>query len=81
MVLDEKAFPNDYVNLAHSTGAFLYDDLLCIVSLRYQTIHILQIRDSGNLVEVRKIGAFCQEDDELFLQSHAQVIYSIFLQV
>jgi de-etiolated-1 len=73
VVLDEKAFFNDFVNLAHCTGAFLYDDLLCIVSLRYQTIHILQIRDSGNLVEVRKIGAYCQEDDELFLQSHAQV--------
>uniref|UniRef100_A0A0E0C2B0 Light-mediated development protein DET1 n=1 Tax=Oryza meridionalis TaxID=40149 RepID=A0A0E0C2B0_9ORYZ len=30
------------------------------------------IRDSGNLVEVRKIGTFCQEDDELFLHSHGQ---------
>lgn len=50
----------------------MYEDLLCIVSLRYQTIHILQIRDSGNLVEVRRIGAFCREDDELFLHSHVQ---------
>lgn len=73
MILDEKAFCNDFINLAHSIGAYLYEDLLCIVSLRYQTIHILQIRDSGNLVEVRRIGAFCREDDELFLHSHAQV--------
>lgn len=72
-ILDEKAFRNDFINLAHSIGAYLYEDLLCIVSLRYQTIHVLQIRDSGNLVEVRKIGAFCQEDDELFLHSHGQV--------
>uniref|UniRef100_A0A0D9Y244 Light-mediated development protein DET1 n=1 Tax=Oryza glumipatula TaxID=40148 RepID=A0A0D9Y244_9ORYZ len=71
-ILDEKAFRNDFINLAHSIGAYLYEDLLCIVSLRYQTIHVLQIRDSGNLVEVRKIGAFCQEDDELFLHSHGQ---------
>ncbi|TVU20764.1 hypothetical protein EJB05_30360, partial [Eragrostis curvula] len=72
VILDEKAFCNDFINLAHSIGAYLYEDLLCIVSLRYQTIHILQIRDSGNLVEVRKIGAFCREDDELFLHSHVQ---------
>ncbi|XXG67031.1 hypothetical protein AAC387_Pa06g0467 [Persea americana] len=74
VILDEKVFNNDFVNLAHSMGmgVFLYDDLLCIMSLRYQTIHILQIRDSGNLVDVRAIGAFCREDDELFLNSHSQ---------
>ncbi|RYR58908.1 hypothetical protein Ahy_A05g024770 isoform H [Arachis hypogaea] len=71
-VLDEKVFCNDYVNLAHNLGVFLYDDLLTIVSLRYQIIHILQIRDSGNLVHVRAIGEFCREDDELFLNSNAQ---------
>lgn len=81
VVLDEKAFLNDFINLAHCAGAFLYDDLLCIVSLRYQTIHILQIRDSGNLVEVRKIGAFCQEDDELFLHSHAHAQVPSYLMI
>ncbi|CAD5187736.1 unnamed protein product [Musa acuminata subsp. malaccensis] len=72
VVMDEKSFCNDFVNLAHSMGVFLYEDLLCIMSLRYQTIHILQVRDSGNLVDVRNIGSFCLEDDELFLNSHAQ---------
>ncbi|GAY47476.1 hypothetical protein CUMW_104830 [Citrus unshiu] len=51
VVLDEKVFHNDFINLAHNMGVFLYDDLLAIVSLRYQTIHILQVRDSGNLVD------------------------------
>lgn len=73
VVLDHKCFHNDFINLAHNVGAFLYDDLLAIVSLRYQTIHILQIRDSGNLVDVRAIGTFCREDDELFLNSSTQV--------
>ncbi|GMQ07586.1 hypothetical protein CsSME_00051723 [Camellia sinensis var. sinensis] len=73
VILDERVFHNDYVNLAHSMGVYLYDDLLAIVSLRYQTIHILQIRDSGNLVDVRAIGEFCSEDDELFLNSNPQV--------
>lgn len=74
VTLDEKVFCNDFVNLAHCMGVFLYDDLLSIMSLRYQTIHILQIRDSGNFVDVRPVGAFCREDDELFLNSHAQWI-------
>ncbi|KAJ8749729.1 hypothetical protein K2173_012280 [Erythroxylum novogranatense] len=72
VILDEKVFRNDFVNLAHNTGAFLYDDLLAIVSLRYQRIHILQIRESGNLVDIRAIGAFCQEDDELFINFSTQ---------
>ncbi|QCD91752.1 light-mediated development protein DET1 isoform X2 [Vigna unguiculata] len=71
-ILDKKVFCNDFVNLTHNTGVFLYDDLLAIVSLRYQTIHVLQIRDAGNLVDVRAIGEFCREDDELFLNSNAQ---------
>lgn len=73
VVLDQKCFHNDFINLAHNMGVFLYDDLLAIVSIRYQTIHILQIRDSGNLVDIRAIGTFCREDDELFLNSSTQV--------
>uniref|UniRef100_A0A7N0TP82 Light-mediated development protein DET1 n=1 Tax=Kalanchoe fedtschenkoi TaxID=63787 RepID=A0A7N0TP82_KALFE len=72
VVLDEKEFRNDFIHLAHSMGVFLYDDLLAILSLRYQTVHILQIRDSGDLVVVREIGEFCREDDEFFLNSSAQ---------
>jgi len=72
VILDEKVFRNDFINLAHNMGVFLYDDLLAVVSLRYQTIYILQIRESGNLVDVRAIGAFCREDDELFLNSNSQ---------
>ncbi|KAL9265388.1 Light-mediated development protein DET1-like protein [Drosera capensis] len=72
VILDEKVFRDDFIYLAHNTGVFLYDDLLAIVSLRYQVIHILQIKDSGHLVNVRVIGAFCREDDELFLESNLQ---------
>ncbi|KAJ0969959.1 hypothetical protein J5N97_022836 [Dioscorea zingiberensis] len=80
-ILDVKVFCNDFINLVHGMGhgighgmgVFLYDDLLCIMSLRYQTIHIIQIRDSGNLALVRIIGSFCREDDELYLNSHTHV--------
>ncbi|KMS98734.1 hypothetical protein BVRB_3g069140 [Beta vulgaris subsp. vulgaris] len=72
IILDKKVFHNDFINLAHNMGVYLYDDLLAVVSLRYQTIHILQIRESGNIVDVRAIGEYCREDDELFLYSSAQ---------
>lgn len=80
VILDERVFHHDFVNLAHNMGVFLYDDLLAILSLRYQRIHLLQIRDSGHLVDARVIGYFCREDDELFLNSSSQVSeeYSIF---
>lgn len=73
MVLDERVFLHDFVNLAYNMGVFMYDDLVAILSLRYQKIHLLQIRDSGHLVDARAIGYFCREDDELFLNSNSQV--------
>ncbi|CAL9232284.1 unnamed protein product [Arabidopsis halleri] len=76
VVLDERVFLHDFVNLAHNMGVFLYDDLLAILSLRYQRIHLLQIRDSGHLVDARAIGYFCREDDELFLNSSSQAMMS-----
>ncbi|CAM8980586.1 unnamed protein product [Rhodiola kirilowii] len=72
VVLDEKVFRNDFINLDRSMGVFLYDDLLAILSLRFQTVHVLQIRDSGDLVVVREIGEYCREDDEFFLNSTSQ---------
>ncbi|KAH9617091.1 hypothetical protein KSS87_015218 [Heliosperma pusillum] len=51
IILDKKIFFYDYINLAHNMGVYLYDDLLAIVSIRFQTIHILQIRESGHLVD------------------------------
>ncbi|CAN1188232.1 Light-mediated development protein DET1 [Linum perenne] len=76
VVLDEKVFQNDYVNLNHEM-AVLYDDLLAIVSIRYQRIQILQIRESGHLVDVRAIGTFCHEDDELFLNSSTKCMHQL----
>ncbi|KAG7615459.1 Light-mediated development protein DET1 [Arabidopsis thaliana] len=76
VVLDKRVFLHDFVNLAHNMGVFLYDDLLAILSLRYQRIHLLQIRDSGHLVDARAIGYFCREDDELFLNSSSQAMMS-----
>eukprot|EP00252_Welwitschia_mirabilis_P007578 TRINITY_DN19092_c0_g1_i1.p1 TRINITY_DN19092_c0_g1~~TRINITY_DN19092_c0_g1_i1.p1 ORF type:complete len:529 (+),score=73.40 TRINITY_DN19092_c0_g1_i1:251-1837(+) len=71
-IMDTRVFHNDYIPLGHNLGVYLYDDLLSVISIRYQTIHILQIRDAGSFVDVRAIGRFCREDDELVLNSHSQ---------
>ncbi|BAU00680.1 hypothetical protein VIGAN_10229400 [Vigna angularis var. angularis] len=53
-----------------------------VPSIEKITFHLLRledgeildkkIRDAGNLVDVRAIGEFCREDDQLFLNSNAQ---------
>lgn len=72
VVMAERIFRNDFIHLGHNMGVFLYDDLLSIMSIRYQRIHILQIREAGAFVDVRVIGTYCREDDELILNSLAQ---------
>jgi de-etiolated-1 len=63
-------------NPAAATGVFLHDDLLAVLSVRFQCIHILQVRDGGLFLDVRTIGNFCREDDELLLNSQSQVLHS-----
>lgn len=72
VVMAERIFRNDFIHLPHNMGVFLYDDLLSIMSIRYQRIHILQIREAGTFVDVRVIGTYCREDDELILNSLPQ---------
>lgn len=71
-IMDERKFRDDFIHLAHNVGIFMYDDFISILSVRYQAIHILQVRKAGMFVDVRTVGPFCREDDELILSSHAQ---------
>lgn len=43
-------------------GLYLYNDILAVLSVQHQTIHIFQILD-GMFINVRTIGRFCLEDD------------------
>ncbi|MCO5571024.1 hypothetical protein L7F22_024755 [Adiantum nelumboides] len=72
IIMDERKFHDDFIHLAHNVGVFMYDDFISILSVRYQAVHILQVRKAGMFVDVRTIGPFCREDDELILSSHAQ---------
>ncbi|KAJ7564160.1 hypothetical protein O6H91_02G005500 [Diphasiastrum complanatum] len=71
-VIDERVYRDDFIHLAHNAGVFMYDDLLAILSIRYQSIRILQVRETGMFVDVHTIGTFCREDDELIINSQAQ---------
>lgn len=66
---DSRAFKCDKVFLSHNQGLYLYRDLLAILSVQQQTIHIFQVTRDGKFIDVRSIGRFCQEDDELVLQN------------
>lgn len=46
-----------FEQLAFSTGLYLYKDILAVLSVQHQTIHIFQILD-GMFINVRTIGRY-----------------------
>lgn len=73
-MLDTKVFHNDFINLSHNSGAFLLDDMLAVLSIRFQRIHVLQVWEAaGKLVECSTVGPYGREDDALLLRCHLLV--------
>ncbi|XP_078687648.1 DET1 homolog [Branchiostoma floridae x Branchiostoma belcheri] len=68
---DTKQFKCDKIFLSHNQGLYLYRNILAVLSVQQQTIHIFHIGEDGYFVGVRSIGRFCYEDDELML-SHVR---------
>lgn len=62
---DIRQFKVDKIFLSHNQGIYLYKDILAVLSVQHQIIHIFQILD-GMFVNIRKIGRFCFEDDYYF---------------
>ncbi|KAK9754346.1 De-etiolated protein 1 Det1 [Popillia japonica] len=62
---DTRQFKVDKIFLSHNQGLYLYKDILAVLSVQHQVIHIFQLLD-GMFVDVRKIGRFCFEDDSYF---------------
>lgn len=65
---DTRQFKVDKIFLSHNQGLYLYKDILAVLSVQHQIIHIFQILD-GMFIDVRKIGRFCFEDDTFFINS------------
>ncbi|XP_055937757.1 DET1 homolog [Argiope bruennichi] len=69
ILCDRRTFKTDKIFLSHNQGLYLYHDFLCVLSVQHQTIHVFQVKDNGTFINVRNIGRFCYEDDELYLSS------------
>lgn len=69
VLCDRRSFKTDKIFLSHNQGLYLYHDFLCVMSVQHQTIHVFQVTEAGNFVNVRNIGRFCHDDDEFYLSS------------
>ena len=58
--MDEKKFYDDFIHLTRDVGIFMYDDLISILSVRNQAIHILQVRKQGYLWMWGLLGLFAE---------------------
>uniref|UniRef100_A0A3B3UHV9 DET1 partner of COP1 E3 ubiquitin ligase n=1 Tax=Poecilia latipinna TaxID=48699 RepID=A0A3B3UHV9_9TELE len=50
-------------------GLYLYRNILAVLSVQQQTIHVFQVTPDGTFLDVRTIGRFCYEDDLLTLSA------------
>ena len=66
-LVDTRTMKTDKIFLSHNQGLYLYQDTLAVLSVQHQTIHIFRITSEGYFVDVRSIGRFCYDDDELLV--------------
>lgn len=66
---DKRTFKTDKIFLSHNQGLYLYRDTLAVLSVQHQTVHIFKVTRDGQFVDVRTVGRFCYEDDELLVSS------------
>eukprot|EP00066_Takifugu_rubripes_P010189 XP_003977798.1 PREDICTED: DET1 homolog [Takifugu rubripes] len=66
---DTRSFKCDKIILSHNQGLYLYRNILAVLSVQQQTIHVFQITPEGTFLDVRTIGRFCYEDDLLTLSA------------
>ncbi|XP_069768022.1 DET1 homolog isoform X2 [Narcine bancroftii] len=66
---DTRSFKCDKIILSHNQGLYLYKNILAILSVQHQTIHVFQVTPKGTFIDVRTIGRFCYEDDLLTISA------------
>jgi de-etiolated-1 len=65
-VRDSYVLPDDFIPLEGHAGVHMHRNLLCVLSVREQTLHVLRVQDSiSRLMPVARIGNHCNPDDEL----------------
>lgn len=57
----------DCMELAHNSGASLWEDLLVVLALATQALYVLRITPAGRFVFLYSLGEHCRDDDALVL--------------
>ncbi|KAJ2609201.1 hypothetical protein H4S08_004151 [Coemansia sp. RSA 1365] len=65
-LLDTREYPNDIIYLSGHNGISIYEDQLCLLSLKYQCLRMLRIERDGRLVAMQDIGWYTREDDSIY---------------
>lgn len=65
-VADRFTLLNDFVVVEGHAGVHLHGDMLCVLSVRHQILHVIKVQESlGRFTQEGRIGAMCRPDDEL----------------
>lgn len=66
VVEDRYTLLNDFVELEGHAGVHMHGDMLCVLSIRHQILHIIKVQENlGRFTQEGRIGAMCRPDDEL----------------
>ncbi|KAJ2687207.1 hypothetical protein GGH99_003312 [Coemansia sp. RSA 1285] len=65
-VVDRREYLSDIIYLSGHNGISLYEDKLCLLSLKNQCLRILRINSDGTLIDEREIGWHTQPDDAYY---------------
>eukprot|EP00041_Stephanoeca_diplocostata_P011813 m.195639 g.195639 ORF g.195639 m.195639 type:complete len:547 (+) comp18681_c0_seq6:306-1946(+) len=67
----QQTFEKDHISLAHNlannAGVSVRGNMIAILSLYRQEIHLFRIRESGQLQHLQTIGSQCFPDDDMYL--------------
>eukprot|EP00127_Corallochytrium_limacisporum_P005853 Clim_evm18s213 gene=Clim_evmTU18s213 len=68
---DRITFEGDQIPLGRLNGVCMFDNVLAVLSIKFQCIRIIELKEGGNFVHLQKIGWLCHQDDELTLSKFA----------
>lgn len=71
VISDSRDFAVDKIILSHNQGLYLYENILAVLSIQHQTIHIFHIKD-GTFTLLRSIGRFCSQEEQYLYNSCVQ---------
>lgn len=72
VLVDSHTILDDFVELSRSQGVHLRGQLLLVLGLGSQTLHMLQLLPTGRLHYLHAIGPHCRDDDALVLAQHEE---------